>query len=259
MKKELIKAENYDAENVERPAGLRWVTMSNALARAGQGLTLSEKRIVMIAVSKLDSFRPQNPADVPVTRITAAEYVEAYQVDVNTAYDQLQAAAKVLYNRSITFYEAAHKRKGKALVPTVVKMRWVGEAKYQKNEGWIELAWWPKLLPYLINLRKQFTKYQLQQASALRSIYSWRLLEILTRFQSTGVADYTIEDFCQAMDAPEKHLLNFAKVREKIIEPAVKELTQKDGWIIQWEAIKAGRKVAKLRFRFARNPQQSLF
>ena len=31
---------NYDAGDVERPAGERWVTMSNALTRAGHGLTL---------------------------------------------------------------------------------------------------------------------------------------------------------------------------------------------------------------------------
>ena len=33
---------NYDAGDVERPAGERWVTMSNALTRAGHGLTLAE-------------------------------------------------------------------------------------------------------------------------------------------------------------------------------------------------------------------------
>jgi plasmid replication initiation protein len=44
-----------------------------------------------------------------------------------------------------------------------------------------------------------------------------------------------------------------------MIEPAVKELTEKDGWLIQWEAVKAGRKVKAIRFTFMRNPQGSLF
>lgn len=259
MKTELAKAKNYDAENVERLPGNRWVSMTNALARAGQGLSLAEKRLVMLAVSKLDSFKPINSADMLTTRITAAEYVEAFGVDSDTAYNQLQSAGKALYNRSITFFEAAHKRKGKELNPTIVKMRWVGMAKYQEGEGWIELDWFPRLLPHLIGLRKQFTSYQLKQASALRSIYSWRMLELLTRFDSTGLAEYTIEDFAAAMDATEKQKSDFNNIKRRMIEPAIKELTQKDGWLIQWEAIKAGRKVAKLRFRFARNPQQSLF
>ena len=50
------KAARYDALTVERPSGERWVTMSNALTRAAHGLTLGEKRIIMAAVSKLDSM-----------------------------------------------------------------------------------------------------------------------------------------------------------------------------------------------------------
>ena len=246
---------NYDAGDLERPAGERWVTMSNALTRAGHGLTLAEKRIVASAVSKLDSRRMLPPGEVPRTRITAMEYAETFQVDMDTAYDQLQAAAKQLYQRSITFYEPAHKRRGKPLPPTKVQMRWVGSVKYQQGEGWVELAWWPDLMRHLVGLKAQFTTYQLQQASALRSAYSWKLLELLTRFQSSGTAEYTIEDFCASMDATAKQAADFSKVRTKIIEPAVKELQEKDGWLIQWQPVKAGRKVKALRFTFMRDPQ----
>ena len=103
-----------------------------------------------------------------------------------------------------------------------------------------------------------FTSYQLKQASALRSVHSWRLLELLLRFASTGWAEYTVEDFCTSMDATEKQKQNFAKVRTQIIEPAIKELTEKDGWIIDWQPIKAGRRVAKLRFTFKRDQQERL-
>ena len=253
------KAQGYDVADVERPAGERWVTMSNALTRAGHGLTLAEKRIVAAAVSKLDSRRVLKPGEVPRTKITAAEYAETFEVDMNTAYDQLQGAAKQLYNRSITFYEPAHKRNGKPLPPTRVQMRWVGSVKYQDGEGWVELAWWPDLLRHLTGLQRQFTTYQLQQASALRSVYSWRLLELLMRFKSSGKAEYTVEDFAASMDATEKQRANFNNIRRRMIEPAVKELTEKDGWLIQWEAVKAGRKVKALRFTFMRNPQGSLF
>ncbi len=254
----LAKAKNYDLGNQDRPAGERWVTMTNALTRASHGLTLAEKRIVMAAASKLDSTRALPPGEVPTTRITAAEFVELYGVDANTAYEQLQEAAKHLYARSITFYEAAERRRGKALKPTMVTMRWVGQVHYQKGEGWVELYWWPKLLPHLVGLKKQFTTYQLQQASALRSTYSWKLLELLMRFQSTGRAEYTVEDFATAMEATEKQKSDFAKIRTKIIEPAVKELTEKDGWLIQWQPVKAGRRVASICFTFMRDPQGRL-
>jgi len=251
-------AEGYGTTDLDPLSGTRWVTMTNALIRAGHGLTLAEKRIVACGVSKLDSRRLYGPGEVPTTRITAAEYAELFGVDIDTAYDQLQDAAKQLYQRSITFFEPAHRRNGKPLPPTRVVMRWVGQVHYQHGEGWVELYWWHKLLPHLTGLRKQFTTYQLQQASALRSSYSWKLLELLMRFEPTGCAEYTVEDFATSMDATDKQRADFAAVRRKIIEPAVKELTEKDGWLIQWIAIKAGRKVAKVRFTFMRNPQALL-
>lgn len=251
------RADKYEGE-LDRPNGERWVTMSNALIRSGQSLTLSEKRIVSAAISKLDSKTPIKPAEVPSTKITAAEYAEAFGVDMTTAYEQLQDAAKHLYERSIVFYEPAYKRNGEPLKPKTVQMRWVGGIHYHEGEGWVELHWWPKIMCHLVGLRKQFTSYQLQQASAMRSIYAWRLLELLTRFEATGWAEYDIEDFCTAMDATDKQRSDFAKIRTKIIEPAIKELSEKDGWNIAWKPIKAGRKVKIVRFDFSRDRQLRL-
>ena len=260
MRKATAKSlvERYDPTGSDRPPEDRWVSMSNALTRAGHGLTLAEKRIIAHAASKLDSRRFLGPGEVPETHLTAAEYAETFGVDLTTAYEALQSAAKSLYERSITFYEAAHRRRGKSLSMTKVQMRWVGSVKYHEKEGWVELHWWPALLPHLTGLKKQFTSHQLKQASALRSIYSWRLLELLTRFESTGWAEYTVEDFSASMDATEKQQANFAAIRRKIIEPAVRELVDKDGWRIQWRPIKAGRKVKAVRFDFERDPQGQL-
>lgn len=256
----LSKAEKY-VTTLDRPAGERWVTMSNALTRAAHGLTLGEKRIIMAAISKLDSRRPAAPGQVPTTKISAAEYAELSECGMNAAYEALQTAANNLYNRSIVIYEPSYKR-GKRKIGdkgTVTRMRWVGRATYHEKEGWVELAWWHEVVPHLMGLQKQFTSYQLQQATALRSIYSWRLLELLTRFKSSGTAEYDIEDFATSMEATEKQRSDFGKIRTKIIEPAIKELTEKDSWLIEWEPIKAGRKVKSLRFTFRRNPQGSLF
>jgi plasmid replication initiation protein len=228
------------------------VTMSNALSRAGHGLTLSEKRLIGLAASKLDSRFVPMAGTVPVARISAMEYADFYGVTMDAAYLQLQETAKRLYDRSITFLEAASKRGGKAAQDTIVSMRWVGAVKYQRGEGWVELQWWPALLPHLMGLKSQFTSYQLKQVSALRSIYSWKLLELLMRFQNTGWAEYTVEDFAIAMDATEKQQSNFNNIRRRIIDPAVKELMEKDGWEITWRPIKRGRTVKLLHFDFQR-------
>lgn len=241
---------------IKQQNGEHKITLSNALTRAGHGLSLSEKRIVFIAISKINPRKPLplNEYGIYTSRITAAEYAELAQCEIQTAYQALKEAAKALYQRSITFFEPAYKRKGFELVQA--HMRWVGKVQYHDKEGWAELFWWPEILPHLSNQTVHFSSYQLKQVSALRSIYSWKLLELLNRFKKEGWAYYTVEDFATSMDVPPS-LNDFGQIKRRVIEPAVKELTEKDGWKIKWETIKAGRKVKAVRFEFQRGSKQT--
>lgn len=240
------------------PVGHRWVTMTNALARAGQGLTLGEKRLIMCAISRLDSKANRSSCPEKI-RISASEFAEVFEMDKDQAYKQLKAAADHLFEREIRFFKPSYKRNGAALEASQERMRWVSTAKYEPNQAWVSLTFNTDLLPHLTGLQKQFTSYQLRQASSLRSLYSWRLLELLTRFESSGWAEYSVDDFATAMDATDKQRLDFNNIKRRIIEPAVKELSEKDNWLITWKAQKAGRKVTGLRFDFQRNPQGQLF
>ena len=244
----------------EAPPGKQLVTMDNALIRAAHGLSVTEKRLVCMAISQLDG-RSQTPAGaVLVSRVTASSYAETFGVDIETAYEQLQDSANDLHSRTITFYTPAGPRKGngKPLPPTRHKMNWVGRSSYQKGEAWVEIAWWPEVVPYLTGLTEQFTTYKLQQASTLRSIYAWRLLELLTQFETTGRLNITVDAFADAMEASAAQRADFGQMRRGMIEQAIKELTEKDGWIIDWSATKRGRRVHSLRFDFKRNEQLSL-
>jgi len=95
------------------------------------------------------------------------------------------------------------------------------------SEGSVEVRWHPALLPFLFGLRKEFTTYKLKHAAAFRSIYSWRIFECLKSWQGAGRWTPTITGFRDAMDASPKHRANFKALRERVIEPAVKELREK--------------------------------
>jgi plasmid replication initiation protein len=60
------------------------------------------------------------------------------------------------------------------------------------------------------------------------------------------------------MEAPPSCLNDFGQLKRRIIEPAVKELREKDNLEIEWVPVKAGRKVSALCFTFRPNPQGSL-
>lgn len=231
------------------------VNMSNALTRSAHSLNLSEKRIIAACIAKTDQL--PNMENVKqrgawLVRLSATDYAATFDVDMNTAYEQLQAGAENLFKRYIT--TTRQTKKG----PVVYRFVWVGGVKYHKGEGWIELDWFHEVVPHLFNLKSDFTKYKLKQASALRSGYSWRLFELLQSWQDTGLYQVTIEDFCVAMEVPESYPKNFKLVRTRVIEPAVQELTQKNDMLITWTTQNSGRKVIGLEFKFKPNPQQSL-
>lgn len=231
------------------------VNMSNALTRSAHSLSLAEKRIVAACIAKTDQM--PNMTQVRqrgawLVRLSAADYAEAFDVDINTAYEQLHDASENLFNRYIRTTRKT--RKG----IEEYKFRWVGGVKYHKGEGWVELDWWHEVVPHLFGLRREFTSYKLKQASALRSKHSWRLFELFQSWQGEGRYRPTIEEFCLAMDVPESYLKNFKEVRRRVIEPAVNELIEKNNMLITWTTQNAGRKVVGLDFKFRENPQRQL-
>ena len=235
------------------------VTMSNRLARSAQGLSLSEKRIVALALSSEDSKSPSRLAEASTewgwkTKIRAHDYAETFGIDANTAYDQLKAAADRLFERQVT-YEDKNSR-GK---PRINKFRWVSFAQYTVGDGLIELSFTPEIAPHLLGLRSHFTSYKLKHAASFVSIYAWRLFEVLESWRSTGLYTCNIEDFWETMEAPPSCRKDFKSLRVRVIEPSVASIQQHAGLKIEWLPIRSGkRRVTSLEFRFGPDPQGKL-
>jgi PNL18.2_p1 len=228
----------------------RHVVISNYITRSAQTLNLVEKRILMAGIAKLGGVNGE-------IKLTAQEYADTYDVDIRTAYNELKGAVHTLMKRTLSWQITDGKKLG---TRTTI---WVQGYDYFKDEGLVKFRFSEYIFPFLFELEREFTKYQLQQAAALRSIYSWRLLEMFEQMKDktdgSGWLSMPIEEFWHAMEATESYKSNFQLLRKRVIEPAIKELSEKDNWLIEWEARKRGRKVATLLFKFQRNPQGNLF
>lgn len=259
--KEDHEQDNYEPQNMLTEEYL--ASMSNAIMRSAQTLSLPEKQIVMLAIAKLESNKFHSTDNSPCIRLTAAEMVESYGVDRSRAYRYLKQAGDRLYERSLVFtvQASAQSKSGRQLGEIFMRHRWIGSQKYHEGEGWIEIVFWPEIVQHLSALKGGFTEYQMTQVATLRSTYSWRLFEVLMQIANKDETDQSgtvlieIDDFHHAMESPPSLRKDFSMMRRRIIEPAIKELTQKDGWLIEWQPIKRGRTVSHLQFRFARNMQ----
>lgn len=244
-------------ERTDKPLAERYVSMSNALARSAQGLTLSEKRVVAIALAKTDTKSNSDKVRAQfregwTVHLSADEYANEFGLTHDAAYLQLKSAANNLLKRQV-----------RTMTQTIkgireVKTNWCGQCTYHHGEGWVEIAFTSQISPHLLDLKSKFTTYKLQQVSAMRSVYSWRLFECLKSWGDKGKWSPDIEEFVHAMDVPETYRSNFKDIRVRVIEPALKELREKDNQLIELELKKAGRKVTGLVFTFRPNPQGQL-
>lgn len=239
------------------PLADRHVNTSNIVAKAAHGLSLAEKRIIACALATLDSksgkdYNAAMARGLWSVKLVAADYMELFGLSRSNTYEQLKDAADSIIKKQIHLPPTAKNKVGE-------KFNWLGGYRYHESEGWIEIGFTVQIAPHILALRGDFTTYRLGQVSALRSVYSWRLFECLKSWRSTGSWKVTIEDFHHAMGATESHRGNFGVLRQKVINPAIKELRDTENFIITCEARKSGRKVTSLVFDFEPNPQTSLF
>ena len=180
------------------------VVIANVVTRSAQSLSLAEKRILMAGIARMGGKNQR-------VRITAAEYAETYDVSLDTAYSQLKSAVENIFERYLQFQVWEGKKEG------IERIRWVGGYRYFDKEGFVQFSFTSEIFPYLFELTEQFTKYQLKQAAALRSLHSWRLLELFEQYRnksdSQGWLSMPIEEFWHAMEAKDSHRKNFNNLK----------------------------------------------
>jgi len=225
------------------------IRVSNALIRGSHSLSLSEKRIVYACLFNL---RESCLIDGRYKfKLTAKNFSKIFEIDLDTAYTQLKSAKRLMKRVARTVEKTPEGRKEQLYV-------WVSGVTYHHGEGWVEIGFSPEMTPHLfeIKLSNGFTSYYLKQTSALRSVYAWRLFELMMQFKKSGLLRISIEDFYYAMEAPLSCRKDLFNLKKRIIEPAVKELSTKNNMKIVWECKKKeGRKVTGLEFKFNKNFQ----
>ncbi len=244
-----MKNSNPLKVDLETETGDKHVNMSNALARASHGLSLAEKRVIALGLALTDSVPAKTLIDAGrngwSVKVMALDYAKTFDLDANTAYEQLKEAGDKLGQRQVC--EIVKTSRGQKQIKT----NWCAQVIYHQGEGWVSIEFTRHIAPHLLALRSKFVTYKLKQAAALRSAYSWRLFECLQSWRDTGLWVVGIEEFAHTMDVPEIYRADFAQLRRRVIEPAVAELILKSSLLIEWKTRKAGRKVTGLEFKFA--------
>ncbi|PHM33423.1 RepB family plasmid replication initiator protein [Xenorhabdus mauleonii] len=135
------------------------------------------------------------------------------------------------------------------------KIRWIqGQAKYFDGQGKIELVFSDLIMPYLTQLKGQFTSIAVKNVSALKRTYSIRIYELLMQFKTAGDRLISLKDFRTILGIENKYL-QFRDLNKLLLKPAINELNQKSNITVSVDTVKDGRNVIALHFSFKEDKQ----
>jgi plasmid replication initiation protein len=216
---------------------------SNALIEASYKMTLQEQRFLLVCIGR---FNPQEENPEKTLTITAAEFYESFpDMGRQHAETKLKEAIDRLWDRSVII-RGEKKRE---------EFRWIQyRVQYQTGEAKVKVTFSDAIMPYLTQLKGQFTRVVVKNVSSLSSAYSIRIYELLQQFRSTGDRMIAIDDFRSMLGLEDKYP-DFKILNRSLIKPAIKELNEKSDLSVTVDTVKQGRKVVALHFRFKEDRQ----
>lgn len=103
----------------------------------------------------------------------------------------------------------------------------------------------PKLKPYLLELRKNYTSYLLINIPMLKSSYSIRLYELLHQHRKFGKRSFSVDDLQKKVGSSYPKYSNF---KIKVLNQAQKDLKKHTDLAFAFDEKKNGRKVVGIEF-----------
>jgi plasmid replication initiation protein len=226
------------------------VVKSNKLITVIQNLTLSETRLIQLAIVDARQSGKGLNTDKPL-RIDALRYAEAFGTTRQNAYMRLKEAEEALFNRRFTFIDPKD--------GTPVKSRWVQQVKYFDDVGAIEVIFTHAVVSEITRIdgyEQFFTSYLLEQTAELNSVYSIRLYELLIQWRNIGKTPlFEINQFREQLgiDANEYPQMNNFKAR--VLGLAINEINKHTDIVVDYEQHKTGRTITGFTFTFTQKKQ----
>lgn len=209
------------------------VSKSNTLIEANSRLNLVEQKMLLCLASNIEP----NDRDFKTYTFPIKQFHDLLGLNGSTKYTELSKITKELLSKVMEI------RAGEELI----QVSWLSSAIYNRNKGTIDMRFDPLLKPFLLELSSKFTSYRLANVVKLKSTYAIRIYELLKQYEDLRERTISLENLKYYLDAMDVYP-NYANFKQRVLKPSQKELNQKTDISFEFEEIKLGRKVQKIRF-----------
>jgi plasmid replication initiation protein len=230
------------------------VIKDNALINASYHLDLVEQRLILLAIIEARE-RGEGIAEHSVLKVHASAYIRHFNVEKHTAYENLKAASKKLFDRYVT-YRDKNPKNGR---DRSFHCRWVDKIGYEEQSGLVYLRFTPDVVPLITQLEDNFTRYELEQISQLTSGYAVRLYELLIAWRSTGKTPiHELSHLREQLGLDTHEYKTMGDFKKRVLDLAITQINQYTDLTATYEQHKAGRTITGFSFTFKKkNPKKS--
>jgi plasmid replication initiation protein len=209
------------------------VRQANALTNARYEYTETQANIFLVLLSKL---RKDSPDDVYQISVTELELLTNKKLN----YKQLRNSTEEMMGR---VHKVHTYHNGKEVFRQLVLFKRID---YILGTGTIELEFNEYAIPYLFDLKNNFTSFQVHAALNLPSKHAKRIYQICSQWKDKGqTRKVAILDLKKTLgladDKGKEEYTIFAMFKKKVLDVAVKQINEKTDLRIDYQLEKVGR------------------
>ena len=215
------------------------VVKANELIQKSRfSLSLQQQKVVLYLISQITPY----DEDFKLYEFSIKQFCQVCGIDYNNGknYIDLKNAIKEIADKSIWINLPSGKQ-------TLV--RWIEKPYIDDNCGIIQIKLDADMKPYLLQLKENFTKYELLWTLNFRSKYTIRFYELIKSIHYHELETYSREfdlDELRRMLGAETYK-TYQTFKARVLEPVIQEVNSYSDKNVSFEPIKRGRAVAKIK------------
>lgn len=199
-------------------------------------LSLQQQKIVLYLISQITQY----DEEFKLYEFSIQEFCKICGISETGNYGDIKSAIKDIADKSVWI----------KIENEETLLRWIEKPYVNRKSGIIKIRLDNDMKPYLLQLKENFTSYELIWTLHFKSKYTIRLYELIKSIHFHELEEYTreykLEDLRRLLGA-EKYD-RWIHFKQRVLEPTIDEINNFSDKNIEWTPIKKGKAVEKIRF-----------
>ncbi len=218
------------------------VKANDLITKSRFSLTTQQQKIVLYLISKINPF----DTDFQMVEFSIQDFCRACSIDDRSGkhYEVIKTHIKAIADKSVW----VKLENGKETL-----LRWIEKPYIDERNGTIQIRLDRDMKPFLLQLKKNFTKYELVFTLYFKSKYTIRLYELIKAWHGSKIEPLeitiSIDELKQRLDSEKyKESKDFFK---RVLNPAVNEINQYSDKRLDFTRIRNGKRYTAIKFQIS--------